>query len=161
MWIKCCQKQEEQQSTSLNNNVENKWRQLGANPHCAHYHGTITTAYLYRKQLNGTLRFFSEFPTFNTTYQVVVVIHIVLGERLKVSERKQGCESVFRQIKVLITVTMQRLHQAQQSSTTAHTKRYVVTTFIYIRNGHARKQYKDTTCTYFKGHKKSNIKSYY
>jgi len=31
------------------------------------------------------------------TYQVVVVIHIVFGERLEVSERKQGHDSPDRQ----------------------------------------------------------------
>lgn len=60
-----------------------------------HYHGAVANIHLHRIQLKLTAKhasYESARPN-RITYQVVVVIHIVFGEGLKVSARKQEHES--------------------------------------------------------------------
>lgn len=72
-----------------------------------HYHGPVANTHLHRIQLKLTANhasYVSPRPN-RITYQVVVVIHIVFGERLKVSARKK--QRVTRQIETLRSVTIQ------------------------------------------------------
>lgn len=74
-----------------------------------HYHRTAADTHLYRIGLklaakhasNESLCIRPRSRPNRITYQVIVVIHIVFGERLKVSERKQGHDSPDRHFEKL------------------------------------------------------------